>query len=242
MTPRVGARLAKNAIRNLTRHAAARVREYLGAPEQYCIRGGYVHRAEASHFDDTGYRDEYQREVYVRAAELAAEGGVHTVYDVGCGSGYKLINYLGNYKTLGFEVPVTVEFLRRTYPDRQWASVSFSDRNVAPADIVVCSDVIEHVLDPNELMRFLVSVTRKWLVLSTPDREREYGALSPFQLGPPHTDHHIREWSFKEFHRYVSLFVEIREHRHTHPTHATQMIVGAVQRVAANTSIQSDQR
>lgn len=218
-------------VRTMLRHVRAVVRERLfRVPGRYDIRGGYVHRSVAPHFDDTSFTDEYQREVYERAAELAQRDGLRTVYDVGCGSGYKLVHYLGAFDTTGFEVPETLQFLRRQYPDRKWSAVSFSDRGLPKADIVICSDVIEHVPDPDELMRFLVSVTGKWLVLSTPDRHRAYSRFSQYQLGPPSSDHHIREWSKEEFHRYVGRFVEIVEHIHSHPEHSTQMVVARLRR------------
>lgn len=215
----------KRIARDVALHGIANARELLGAKSSFGIRGAYRHRSQCRYFDDTGLADEYQKEVYLRAAEIAKKEGVETIYDVGCGSGYKLLNYLGEYDTTGFDVPETLEFLRRTYPHRKWTGAAFSDRSHAPADLVICSDVIEHVLDPNELMNFLVSVTRKWLVLSTPDRRREYPAWSRFQLGPPHTDHHMREWTFAEFRNYVGKFVDIDEHVHPNPSHSTQMIV-----------------
>lgn len=218
--------LVKHNLRTAARHARAVVRERLfRAPTRFGIRGDYIHRGESAHFDDTASTDEYQREVYERARDVARRDHLRTVYDVGCGSGYKLVHYLGEFDTTGFEVPQTLEYLRREYPDRKWAQVSFADRDVPPADLVVCSDVIEHVLDPDELMRFLVAVTGKWLVLSTPDRARAYGRFSQYQLGPPSSEHHIREWTMDEFRRYVSRFVEVVEHTHTHPEHSTQMIV-----------------
>ena len=187
----------KRPVKDVALHCIAHVKELMGAKSKFCIRGAYKHRTKTCYFDDTRLTDEYQKEVYLRAADLARREDVKTIYDIGCGSGYKLIHYLGQFDTTGFDVPETLEFLCRTYPDRKWTYAAFSDRSYLPADLTICSDVIEHVLNPDELMRFLVSVTRRWLVLSTPDRAREYSLLSRFQLGPPHTDHHIREWSFR---------------------------------------------
>jgi SAM-dependent methyltransferase len=224
----MGISALKRIAKDVALHGIANARELLGAPSRYGIRGAYKHRSEYCYFDDTALTDEYQKEVYVRAADLAAREGLQSVYDIGCGSGYKLVNYLGQYDTTGFDVPETLQYLRRTYPNRKWASASFSERSLAPADLVICSDVIEHVLDPDELMRFVISASRKWLILSTPDRRREYSALSRFQLGPPHTEHHLREWTFEEFRRYVGGFLDIHEHVHPNAAHATQMIVATV--------------
>jgi SAM-dependent methyltransferase len=219
----------KRTLKDIALHGLAQARELMGAESRYGIRGAYRHRTEYCYFDDTALADEYQKEVYLRAAALARSlpAGA-TVYDVGCGSGYKLVHYLGDYDTVGFDVPETLDFLRRTYPDRRWMQAAFDERGFAPADLVICSDVIEHVLDPDQLMGFLLSLSNRYLVLSTPDRGREYPRLSRLQLGPPHTVHHIREWSFKEFRRYIDGFVDVVEHVHPHPTHATQMIVARV--------------
>lgn len=224
----MGLAALKRLAKDVALHGIANTRELLGARPRYGIRGAYRHRSQTCYFDDTPLTDEYQKEVYLRAAALAAQESVETIYDIGCGSGYKLVNYLGQYQTTGFDVPETLEYLRRTYPDRRWSDASFSDRSRSPADLVICSDVIEHVLDPDALMNFLISVSREWLVLSTPDRRREYPRLSRFQLGPPHTEHHIREWAFEEFRSYVGSFVDIREHVHPNAAHATQMIVAKV--------------
>ena len=218
----------KKAVKNVARHGIAHAKELMGAEPKYCIRGAYRHNTKVCYFDDTGFGDEYQKEVYLCAATIAESESVKSVYDVGCGSGYKLVKYLGQYDTTGFDVPETLSFLHQKYPDRKWVTTSFADRTYPPADLVICSDVIEHVLDPDELMRFLLVISRKWIVISTPDRLREYSRWSRFQLGPPHTDHHIREWAFKEFRRYVEQFADIRRHVHPNADHATQMIVATV--------------
>ena len=42
-----------------------------------------------------------------------------TVIDVGCGSGWKLVNYLSKeFKTIGVETEPALSFLRKTYPDQ----------------------------------------------------------------------------------------------------------------------------
>lgn len=146
----------------------------------------------------------------------------------GCGSAYKLITYLGEFDSVGFDVPETVDFLNKKYPDRKWLSVPFSDRSHPPADLVICSDVIEHVLNPDELMNFGTALSRKWVVLSTPDRDLVYPAQSWRHFGPPKNRCHIREWSKSEFADYVGGFIDVVEHTITDRAQATQMIVGRV--------------
>ena len=55
-------------VRNIARHGLAIAKEFAGAERHFCIRGSYRHRTEVLHFDDTKFKDEYQREVYLRAA------------------------------------------------------------------------------------------------------------------------------------------------------------------------------
>lgn len=69
--------------------------------------------------------DEWQREVYLTAANLMRSNLLRTVYDIGCGSGYKTVHYLGEFDTTGFDLERTVLFLKKTYPDRKWGSVQF---------------------------------------------------------------------------------------------------------------------
>jgi SAM-dependent methyltransferase len=207
---------------------AARLKELLGAREEFCIRGAYKHRDKYVYFDDTSLKDEWQREVYIRAASLAKDEDLKTVYDIGCGSGFKLMKHFRDYDTVGFDVPETLQFLQKTYPGRVWKAVPFSDRSTQPADLVICADVIEHVPDPTELLDFIKSLAAKWVVLSTPDRDTMYPKYDPFHLGPPRNASHIREWSFNEFRKFVAQHLTVKEHVISNREQATQMIVARI--------------
>ena len=42
-----------------------------------------------------------------------------TVIDIGCGSGWKLVNYLSKeFETIGIETEPAISFLREKYPDK----------------------------------------------------------------------------------------------------------------------------
>jgi hypothetical protein len=72
--------------------------------------------------------------------------------------------------------------------------------------VVVCSDVLEHLVDPRPAMRLIC-----WLfdhgaacaVLSTPARDKRAGAE---HLGPPFNPSHVREWTQDEFRAFVESF------------------------------------
>ncbi len=198
---------------------------YAFARSHYSIVSGYRHRSEALYFDDTCLADQWQREVYEFAAELMAVRSLGRVYDVGCGSGFKLVKYLGDYETVGFDVEPTVRFLMEEYPDRSWAECQLSDRSLAPADLVICADVIEHVVNPDELLEFIKHIASSLVVISTPDRSLFYGNSSPHLYGPPLNPHHIREWNFSEFHRYIGEHFSIINHVISNYSQGTQMIL-----------------
>src|SRR3990170_2791407 len=95
------------AARLASRSLQYRLAPILGGPSRYAIHPGYDHRSEIAYFDDTENTDNWQREVYERARDLAAEQDLQTVYDVGCGSGYKLVEMLGKFDTTGIDLPDT---------------------------------------------------------------------------------------------------------------------------------------
>lgn len=188
----------------------------------YGIRAGYRHRLDNRFYDDTPADDSWQREVYEAAAVDARGRGARAVYDVGCGSGYKLVKYFSEFHTVGFDLEPTVEFLKGTYPDRRWRVSNLEETFEEPADIVICADVVEHVPDPDRLMRFLSRLQFRKLYLSTPERLLVYGFD---HSGPPGNPAHCREWRMDEFNRYVARWFEIERHEISNRLQGTQLIV-----------------
>lgn len=172
----------------------------------YCLPEHYQIRTNPEPFDDTPFTDEWQDAVYVLAAEIAQREGYKTVLDFGCGSGFKLLKHFGNYRTRGVDVnKATLEWLQKTYPLNMWDTPEHASHLHAP-DLLICADVIEHVVDPNTLMKQLVSLRPKCLVLSTPLRRNG-------DLGPPANPHHAMEWSGEEFLSFVKQFVDVSNYK-----------------------------
>ena len=99
---------------------------------QYFLPKTYLVNENNTHFDDTGFTGQYQKEVYMLAREIlrsmnklgSGQGKKLTAIDVGCGSGWKLVNYLsGEFRTVGIETEPALSFLRKTYPNQ----VSFNN-------------------------------------------------------------------------------------------------------------------
>ncbi len=74
---------------------------------------------------------------------------------MGCGSGYKLMHMFGNFETTGIELAETCHWLKLNYPGKKWLEFENTDPGQLKTDMIICSDVIEHVPNPDGLMDFL---------------------------------------------------------------------------------------
>lgn len=203
----------------------------IGNRRAYCIHDGYEHRREPQYFDATSSTDDWQDEVYRFAREIADQFNLRSVIDIGCGSGYKLLKYFRNYATIGVDVPQTCSVLQKRYPTRQWAVSDFSATTVPRADLVIASDVIEHVPDPDALLQYILRIAPRSVILSTPDRNLlRLGTHN----GPPLNPTHLREWSMAELHAYLSVFLEIDEHFISSAAQATQCVLARPRSLAAS--------
>jgi SAM-dependent methyltransferase len=192
----------------------------VGPRSNYYIHEGYQIRTSPSYFDDTMLEDQWQLEVYKFAREIFDRDSLATVTDVGCGSGFKLIKFFWDVKTVGIDVQNTLAFLRNKWPERRWidGALPFTEQS----DLVILSDVIEHVYQPDELLKSVQGMNPKQIVISTPDRNLlRVGTFN----GPPQNPTHIREWSFIEFRAYIDQWFKVTEHFISNPAQATQCIL-----------------
>src|SRR5271157_1954079 len=175
----------------------------------YFIFDGYVPRLDNEAFDDRPYTDGCQKEVYQYAAAFAKEKDLQFVADFGCGAGYKLIKHLGQLKTVGIDIEPAYSYCVATYPTRNWL---LSDLNVVPhisPDYILCSDVIEHLVNPDQLLAYVKKIAPRYATFSTPDRDMIPGGS---RSGPPHNLCHVREWNAAEFKAYLSSWFSVVEH------------------------------
>lgn len=187
----------------------------------YFIYSGYKINEYPSHHDDRDYTDEGQNEVYQYAKKIYDENSYSKVIDIGCGSGYKLMKYFSSADTTGIETEPCLSLLREKYPDRNWISSGEPEKSfskvVLSGDIIICADVIEHILDPDSLIDYINSFNFKKVVLSTPDRGilRTYNGYGESAWeGPPLNSAHVREWDFIEFESYLkSKFSKVEGYR-----------------------------
>ena len=196
--------------------------ERVGKKGSYYIHDGYRPRTEGLYFDDLSNEGEWQLEVYQFAREIRDRESLKSVADLGCGSASKLVTYFSEFLTVGVDVPQTCARLRNRWPDRHWVETGFGSPLPFPVDLVIASDVIEHLLDPNELLNYIQTLRPKFIVLSTPDRNL---LRSGTHNGPPKNPAHIREWSFAEFRAYVEESFDIEEHFISCTAQATQCML-----------------
>lgn len=150
----------------------------------------------------------YQVEVYRRAGEIAEANGVRTALDIGCGMATKLMEYIHPRceSVTGVDTPETIQQCRTLHPSGTWIPADLEDPAFwisGPFDLVISSDVIEHMRDPDQLLRLIRGSTheRSTVVLSTPERDLRRG---PSDMGPPANPAHVREWNAEEFLRYLA--------------------------------------
>jgi hypothetical protein len=132
------------------------------------------------------------------------------------------MQYFADLRTVGVDVAETCARLKERWPGRSWVE-GFEAALPFQPELVIASDVIEHLVNPDELLIYIKKLRPRYIVLSTPDRNlmRYTGAHN----GPPINTAHIREWSFAEFRAYVQEFYDIDEHFISYPAQATQCVL-----------------
>ncbi|MFP6874814.1 MAG: methyltransferase domain-containing protein [Verrucomicrobiales bacterium] len=160
----------------------------------------------------------YQRVVYKYASKIHGGG---RVLDIGCGIGYKTIKFFRKSETLGLEIEPTLSLLREKYPHRCWEEGNLENLPEGRFPLVICADVIEHIIDPDDLLNFIGKIDFSTCVMSTPDRDTLNN-----ELGLPRNSSHLREWSFAEFGYYIAEHFQVMEHfQCREPGYKSQVVV-----------------
>ena len=197
-------------------------RYHIGPESNFFISGSYRPRTNSEASDDRSLKDEWQREVYEFAHKVAYGREVKTVCDFGCGSGYKLMQHLKAFRTVGIEIQPALDFLNATYPDREWMYSDFKTIPSFPVDLFISSDAIQELPNPDLLIEYIRKIGPRLVVLSTTDRllmgRKFYG-------GPPRNPAHVREWTFREFRAYISYHFTIERHFISNHRQGTQCVL-----------------
>ena len=182
----------------------------------YFLPEGYVSRLQPEYFVDEDLNAVCQPDVYPEAAAVARKLGCSAVVDVGCGTAAKLAALHPEFRVVGIDFGSNLEACRARYDFGTWIEANLDRPDKLPVadfrhSVIVCADVIEHLVYPEHLLSALRGALRDGvgaILLSTPEREFSHGAA---HLGPPPNEAHVREWSSCEFERLLVSF-DLRGH------------------------------
>lgn len=181
--------------------------------DRYCIKEPY-----ACNLTENGERiaqytappnnAEYQYACYDLAKTLVRSRLITSCIELGSGSGLKLNKYIKPYcrRTVGVDLPHSIERCRQMYPGIEWVVDDFDNSEPAIGekfDLVLCFDVIEHIVNPESLLIKIRQYAHPGsvILLSTPERDSLRGQS---HQGPPPNVLHIREWDRVEFREFIS--------------------------------------
>lgn len=181
--------------------------------QSYFIKPGYRPNLVQASYDESAsvdyWNDQraalakvFQYDVYKIAVAHIDTLTRPTVMDVGCGPPYKLAGLLKKTDATVqlVDQPNTADFASRIMPSAQFASANLEtiDLNLGQRfDVIICADVIEHLVDPDPCLAFIRNhlAPTGQLFISTPERDVLRGkkcADSPHPM-------HVREWNRSEF-------------------------------------------
>lgn len=127
---------------------------------------------------------------------LARETGASTVIDAGCGNGV-LADLLqrNGFNVRGFDFDAGgIAIARKKYPNVDFTVGSFEDEPGDPVDLVVSTEVVEHLYSPHDLGSFCFAALKPGgtLIISTP----YHGYLKNMALSlvDKWDTHHLPNW------------------------------------------------
>ncbi|TVT55321.1 class I SAM-dependent methyltransferase [Amycolatopsis rhizosphaerae] len=186
-------------------------------PDLHFLTCGYLQRVPPEYFadaDDSGIT--WQPDVYPAALALARKHDRTMIIDLGCGRAGKLAALREQNPSLdiiGVDFGPNIDWCREHLRGGRWLDADLESATTLPLvpeviarSVVVCSDVLEHLIDPRPAMRlicWLLDHGAAGAVLSTPARDKRAGAD---HLGPPFNPSHVREWTQGEFRAFVASF------------------------------------
>jgi SAM-dependent methyltransferase len=171
--------------------------------EPYFLPPGYESRLEPQYFVDEDLDAVWEPDLYPEAATVARRLGSRRLIDIGCGTAGKLVALHPEFEIVGIDFGSNIAACRDRYSFGTWierdldSSEDFGYDDVAGA-VLICGDVIEHLVHPERLLRMMRSTLDRGALaffLSTP--ERELTNQGP-QFGPPPNPAHVREWTLGE--------------------------------------------
>lgn len=156
---------------------------------------------------------------------LFRQTNAQRILEVGCGEGHmlRILRQISSAQLFGLDVDLPV--LRQAAERCPDAGLAFVDGHqlsypADAADLVVACEVLEHVSQPDRVLREIARVTRRYVILSVP-REPIWRVLNMARgryLGDfGNTPGHINHWSTGAFAALVAGVLNVREVRQPFP-------------------------
>jgi len=139
---------------------------------------------------------------------------IDTVLDVGCGEGFTLARLkkekIGkSYEGIEYD-DTAIELGKKLYPTLQIKKgdiykLPYKDNSF---DLVVCTEVLEHLENPKKAYKELLRVSRKYVLMSVPNEpfftiQRMARFQNILHLGA-HPEH-IQHWTFRAFMKFAKI-------------------------------------
>jgi 2-polyprenyl-3-methyl-5-hydroxy-6-metoxy-1,4-benzoquinol methylase len=145
--------------------------------------------------------EKWQPDVYRLAALIGKSVQARNVLDVGCGDGEKTVGLLNHFPEVKcLDLPHVIEKLPLLLRPGIEFDIEGPDDLPYGFDMVVVSDVIEHLPNPDKLLHKILRSGCKVAVVSTPERVAMHGLDHD---GPPRNPRHVREWTLLEFRAFL---------------------------------------
>lgn len=151
-----------------------------------------------------GYVTKARHELYQLIVEYTSKASpitdkVGTIADIGCGPG-DLLRMLAEaypgWNTIGYDFSrATVDQAARRFPGGTFRQHNIYDAPAMSAEIVLCTETLEHLVEPEVALRRLIEWVKPGgcLILTVPDGRRD------------NFKGHINFWSRESWRRFVSM-------------------------------------
>ena len=158
----------------------------------------------------------YQSGVYKYARILIKRYKLTNVIDIGCGPAVKLMKLIYPIcaDVTGVDQQEAIDFCKKHYKAGNFLvdNLEMPKLHLGRFDCIICADVIEHLVDPDAILKYIreLSNDNSVIIISTPERDILRGKDCMTSPKPEH----VREWNYTEFRAYLeSRGFEIKEQK-----------------------------